>query len=347
LVGDRLFVFGRQGEEEVVWCLQAASGEQMWRHAYPAVAVTGAADKYQGPRSSPAVTQGKVVTLGVGGVLTCLKASTGSLLWHQAQFIKSVPLFFTAMSPLVTENRCVVHLGGQDDGVVAAFDLVSGKLIWEWRGEGPSYSSPALLSIAGATQVVVHTEKGLLGLSLANGRRLWSLPTPAKPGYWSSASPVIDAPCIYYTGQGIGTTAVQIEKQGEAFTAIERWRNDQFGTVYNTPVLKDGLLYAMSDRGHFFCLDAHTGKTAWSDTNRVSNFGTLLDAGSVLAAVPEKSGLIVFRPSRDRFQEVVRYKLSDLAIYAFPVFSGKRIYVRDAQKVSIYEIGAGERGKSI
>jgi outer membrane protein assembly factor BamB len=144
----------------------------------------------------------------------------------------------------------------------------------------------------------------------------------------------------------MGTTAIQIEQQGEAFAAIERWHNDQLGTVYNTPVLKDGLLFALSDRGHFFCLDADTGKAAWSDTNRVSNFGTLVDAGSVLVAVPEKSGLIVFRPSRDRFQEVVRYKLSDLAIYAFPVLSGNRIYVRDAQDVILYEIGTGERGKS-
>ena len=343
LAGDRLFVFGRQGEEEVVFCLQAISGEQLWRHAYPAVAVTGAAEKYQGPRSSPAVSQGKVVVLGVGGDLTCLDAKTGSPLWRQSQFIKSLPLFFTAMSPLVTEDRCVVHLGGKDDGVVAAFDLASGKLIWEWRGDGPAYASPALITISGITQVVVHTEKGLLGLSLADGQHLWSKPTPAKPGYWSSASPLIDAPYIYYTGQGAGSTAIKIEKQGDAFAVKECWHNEQFGTVYNTPVLKNGLLYALSDGGHYFCLEAFTGKPAWSDTNRFSNFGSLLDAGDFLVSVPEKSGLMVFRPSRDRFQEVARYKLSDLPIYAFPVLSGNRIYVRDAQEVSLYELGAGDR----
>ena len=338
LVGDRLFVFGRQGDEEVVACLQAVTGEPLWRHAYPAVAVTGPAAKYQGPRSSPAVSQGNVVALGVGGVLTCLDAKTGSLLWRQDQFIKSRPLFFTAMSPLVTENRCVVHLGGENDGVVAAFDLASGKPLWEWRGEGPAYSSPALITIARVPQVVVHTEKGLVGLSLASGQQLWSRPTPGKPGYWNSASPVIDAPYLYYTGQGFGTTAIQIGKQGDSFAANERWHNERLGTVYNTPVLKDGLLYALSDRGQFFCLDTQTGKQAWCDTNRVSNFGTLVDVGSVLAGVTEKADLFIFRPSRDRFQEVARYKLSDLPIYAFPVFSGNRIYVRDAQNVSLYEL---------
>ena len=340
LVEDRLFVFGRQGDEEVVSCLWAASGEPAWRYAYPAAAVTGAAEKYQGPRSSPAVSQGKMVALGVGGVLTCLDATTGRLLWQHTQFIKSLPLFYTAMSPLVTEDRCVAHLGGQDDGVVAAFDLASGKLIWEWRGEGPSYSSPALITVGGVSQVVVLTETGLTGLSLASGQRLWDTPTPKQPGYWNSASPVIDAPYIYYTGQGTGTRSVQIEKQGDAFTAKACWHNERLGTVYNTPVLVDGLLYALSDRGQFFCLDARTGKPAWSDTNRVSNFSSLLAAGPVLAAVPEKSGLIVFRPNRDRFEEVARYKLSDDPIYAFPVFSGDRIYVRDARNVSLYIRGS-------
>ena len=341
LLGERLFVFARQGDAEVVLCLQAANGEPLWRYACPAVAVTGAAEKYQGPRSSPAVSQGKVITLGVGGVLTCLDAKTGTRLWQHAQFTKSLPLFFTAMSPLVAHDRCVVHLGGKTNGVVAAFDLVSGKLIWEWRGDGPAYASPALLTIAGLTQVVVPTEKGLVGLALASGQRLWSTPTPAKPGYWNSASPVIDAPCIYFTGQGTGTRSIAIEKQGDAFAVRERWLNEHNGTVYNTPVLKDGLLYALSDRGQFFCLDAQTGKLAWKDTNRVSNFGTLLDAGNVMAAVPETSGLIVFRPSRDRYQEEVRYPLSDLPIYAFPVLAGNRLYVRDAEHVILYELVSG------
>ena len=82
---------------------------------------------------------------------------------------------------------------------------------------------------------------------------------------------------------------------------------------------------------------ALTGKPAWSATNRVSNFGSLVVAGSVLASVPEKSGLIIFRPSRDRFEEVARYRLTDEAVYAFPVFSGHRVYLRDARSVSCYE----------
>lgn len=342
LVGERLFVFGRQWEEEVIWCRNAVDGAECWRHAYVAVLVTGPANKYQGPRSSPAVADGKVLTLSVGGVLTCLEAETGWRLWQHTQFIKSVLLFFTAMSPLVVDGLCVVHLGGKNDGVVAAFELANGKLKWQWRGEGPSYSSPVLLTLSDVTQVVLLTENSLTGLSLADGQKLWHTPTPTKPGYWNSATPVVHGPDVFYSGQGTGTRAVRIEKQAGGFNARELWHNEHSGTVYNTPVIKDGLLYALSDRGRFFCLDAQTGQEAWTDTNRVSNFGTLLEAGPMLLACTEKSGLFVIQPGRIRFQELARYKPSDLPVYACPVVAGNRLFVRDSESVSLYWIAEGQ-----
>ena len=77
LVGDRLYVFTRQGDDEVTLCLSAADGKELWRDKYAAQAVTGAAARHPGPRSSPTVADGKVVTLGVGGVLSCLDAASG------------------------------------------------------------------------------------------------------------------------------------------------------------------------------------------------------------------------------------------------------------------------------
>ena len=79
LVGDKLYVFARPGDDEVTLCLNAGDGKELWRDKYAAQAVTGAAARHPGPRSSPAVAEGKVVTLGVGGVLSCLDAATGDV----------------------------------------------------------------------------------------------------------------------------------------------------------------------------------------------------------------------------------------------------------------------------
>jgi outer membrane protein assembly factor BamB len=336
LVGERLYTFGRMEAEEVVLCLNASDGSKIWRYAYASVPVTGPAEKYAGPRSSPAVADGKVITLGVGGVLTCLDAASGKVAWRQEALTKALPRFFTSMSPLVTDGLCIAHLGGKDEGLLVALELGTGKVRWQWAGEGPAYASPVLLTMNGATQVVLQTEQSLTSLALADGKRLWQTPVSPKPGYWNSATPVVDGTTVYYSGQGTGTRAVRIEKQGDGFTARELWRNAEHGTVYNTPVLKHGRLFALSDRGQFFCLDTATGQTAWTSTNRVSNFGSIVDAGQVLVALPEKNGILFYQPSPDRYEVLAHFPVSDTPIYAHPVVAGNRLFVRDRDSVGMW-----------
>ena len=101
LVGDKLYVFTREGGDEVIRCLDAASGKEIWQDKYPAPSVTGAASGHPGPRSSPAVSDGKVVTLGVSGIVSCYDAATGKKLWRKEE-IKGQPRFFTSSSPIIT-----------------------------------------------------------------------------------------------------------------------------------------------------------------------------------------------------------------------------------------------------
>src|SRR5437773_8378017 len=118
LVGDRLYVFTRQGTDEVLTCLNSADGKQIWQKTYPATAtVTGPAQQHAGPRSSPAVADGKVVTLGVAGILTCWDAADGKILWKKTE-IKGTPGFFTASSPLIVDGLVIAQLGGRGAGMM-------------------------------------------------------------------------------------------------------------------------------------------------------------------------------------------------------------------------------------
>ena len=126
LVGNKLYVFTRQGDEEVILCLDTKTGKELWKDKYAAMAVTGPPSRHPGPRSSPAVADGKVVTIGVGGVLSCLDAATGKVLWRKDPFPKVVPQFFTAMSPIIVDGMAIVHVGGPGNGAIIAYDLASG-----------------------------------------------------------------------------------------------------------------------------------------------------------------------------------------------------------------------------
>jgi len=339
LVKDKLYVFARQGADEVTLCLDAASGDELWKDKYAAQAVTGAAARHPGPRSSPAVAEGKVVTLGVGGVLSCLDAASGKVVWRKDEFPKVVPKFFTGMSPIIVDGMVIAHLGGAGNGAIMAFDLSSGDVKWKCTEEGPAYASPALLTVEGTKQIVTLAEKSIVGVGVTDGKLLWQIPFAPRGRAYSAATPIVDGQTVIFTGAGRGTRAVKIEKQGDRFVAQKLWSNEKVATQFNTPVLKDGLLFGLSDRGNLFCLNAKTGQAAWTDaTRRGRGFAAILDAGSVILALSENSELLAFSPSDKQYAELARIKVADTPTYAHPIVAGSRIFVKDQDAVTMWTI---------
>lgn len=339
LVGDRLYVFARQAADEVTLCLNAADGKELWRDKYAAQAVTGPGARHPGPRSSPAMAHGKVVTLGVGGVLSCLQAADGKMLWRRDEFPKVAPRFFAAMSPVIVDKMAIAHLGGQGNGAIIAFDLATGEPKWKWTAEGPEYASPVVMTVEGTEQVVTLTEKSVVGVGVADGKLLWQVPFAPQRRSNNAATPVVNGQTVIYTGARRGTKAVKIEKEGDGFAATELWANAQVSTQFNTPVLKDGLLFGFSDRGNLFCINAETGKTAWTDTvGHGRGFAAVLAAGSVILALPSTSELIAFKPSGQEYSQLARIKVADTPTYAHPVVAGNRIFVKDSQTLAMWAI---------
>ncbi len=340
LVGNKLYVFTRQGDEEVNLCLDATSGKILWTDRYDAQAVTGAAARHPGPRSSPAVANGKVVTLGVGGVLSCLDASSGKVVWRKDPFPKIVPRFFTGMSPIIVDGMAVAYLGGQENGAIIAYDLAEGTEKWRWAGEGPAYSSPAILTVSGVKQIVTLTEKSVVGVASSDGKLLWQLPFAPVQRAYNAATPIIEEETVIYTGSGRGTYAVKIEKKEDAFAAQELWHNPDLAPQFNTPVLKDGLLFGLTNRGNFFCIEAKTGQTAWLDeTGRDrGGFTAMVDVGTLILALTSSSELFVIEPSATAYSEVKIIKVADTPTYAHPVIAGNRIFIKDQETVTLWTL---------
>ncbi len=365
LVGDKLYVFTRQGEDEVTQCLNAADGKVLWTDKNPAEAVTGAASRHPGPRGSPAVADGKVVTVGVGGVVTCLSAADGKVLWRKDPFPKMVPQFFAASSPIIVDKMAIAHVGAAN-GAIIAFDLATGDEKWKCENQAVAYSSPVLMTVDGTKMIVEMTDKNIVGVSAADGKLLWEVPLPAGGGMgggmgggkgggggmgkgkggmsggmgggYKAATVVVDGSTVYYCGQSLGTKAVAISKDGDKFAVKELWSSTE-GPQFSSPVLKDGLLYCLSGQGSLYCLNAKDGKTAWKDTTGRGNYGAPIDAGSCLVDLTEKGEMVVFKPGDKEFTQLAAIKVSGGSTYATPVLSGNRIFVKDADNVILYTVG--------
>jgi outer membrane protein assembly factor BamB len=340
LIGDKLFVFARQGEEEVILSLDAKTGTELWKASYSAVRPTGGAGRHPGPRSSCAVAKGKVVTLGVGGTLSSLNAADGTVLWRKDPFPKLVPNFFTSSSPIVLDGTVVAHLGGKDNGAIIAYDLDSGDEKWRWAGEGPEYASPILVTVAGTQQIVTLTEKHVVGVGVSDGKLLWQYPYLPQRRAYNSATPVVDGHTVIISGAKRGTRALKIVKKGAEFSIEEAWNNADIATQYNTPVLVDGLLFGLTERNKLFCMDAKTGMAAWTDdtTRGQRSFGAIVSAGSCLFLLTNDAELLVFKPDSKSLSEIAHYKVADTATLAHPVVAGKRIFIKDQETLTLWTV---------
>jgi outer membrane protein assembly factor BamB len=364
LVGDRLYVFTRQGNEEILRCLDVATGKELWQNKYEAQAVAGPAARFPGPRSSPTVADGKVVTLGVGGILSCLDAASGSLVWRKADFKSPLPQFFTSSSPLIVDGLCIAQLGGEDEGAIVAFDLATGNEKWKWTGDGTAYASPVSLSVGDGKAVAAETAGKIVALGIADGKLLWETPFPKQGRSYNACTPMVDGQIVIYSGTGRGTKAVKFEKQGDALSPKPLWDNKENSVQFNTPVVKNGLIFGLSERDNLFCINAETGKTAW--TAPVTGlkepappavgggaqgkgggrgrgmggggYGSIVDAGSVLFALTPKGELIVYEPSDKEFKQLARYKVAADGTYAYPVIAGNRVFVKDAESLTLWII---------
>ncbi len=338
LVNGKLYVFTRQEGNEVLQCLDASNGKAVWKESYPANPVTGPAARHPGPRSSPVVVSGKVIVLGATSIISCFDAESGKLIWRNDEYADMVPAYFTAMSPIVIEKMCIAHLGSAEKSAIIAFDVASGRIIWKFEGDGPAYASPDIMTIDNVRQVVLQTDKSLLGLSVDDGKLLWQTPTTPERRFYNSSSPVIDGKRIFITGQGTGSRAITISKKGNDYSVNDLWKNPSLGTTYNTPVLKDGFLFGLSYQGYLYCLNASNGETTWADTTRHRDFGSIIDAESVMIALSSTSNLVVFKPATDAFIPITMIKVADTPIYAHPVVSGNKMYIKDEESLTLYII---------
>jgi outer membrane protein assembly factor BamB len=341
LVGDKIYVFTRQGGDETTLCLNAADGKEIWHDKYAAPEVRGAPGAHPGTRSTPAVAEGKVCTLGVGGTVSCLDAEKGTVVWRKDS--KVHPRFFTSSSPIIVDGKCIVQVGTEGDGAIAAYDLTSGDEKWKWPGAGPAYASPVLMTVDGVKQIVALTEKSVVGVGAADGKLLWEISFRAGGmGSYNSITPLVDGQTVYYGREGTGTTAIKVEKKDDGFAANQLWTKSNSAGKYNTPMLKDGLIYGLSAAGrgsaNLFCMKADSGDVAWTDSAKRGECGAIFDAGDVLIGLTSDSQLIVFKPSDKGYTEVAKYKVADSPTWACPIIAGNRVIVKDKDSLTLWTL---------
>lgn len=295
VIGNRLVIHHRlkDTDEEIVECLRADTGEQLWKHSEPSQFV----DPYgynNGPRCSPVLTADRCYTLGAEGLLLCVSLVDGTPIWkHELRKEYKIPdgFFGVGSSPLLEGDKLIVMVGGQPDSGVVAFDAATGKPLWnnvgkptwdkaptgwnsepeyEWTGEEMvvSYSSPICETIHGQRHLLCLMRQGLVSLDPATGQErfhYWFRPRVHESV--NAAQPVVNGDTILVTAAyRLGAALLKVQPDGKSYDVV--WKNPQNMLAHwSTPIVHDGVFYGFSGRheneGIFRCLNAETGQVVW------------------------------------------------------------------------------------
>lgn len=341
VVGNRVYIFSRRGDDEVMSAHEIETGKEVWRHGYPvSFTMNSAAARHNaGPKSTPAFAAGRLFSIGMTGVVTALDASTGQQLWQKPGSVP-VPLYTThASSPVVDRDLVIFHVGGHNAGALTAFDVASGAVKWSWGGDGPGYGSPVVADLAGARQLVTITQGKVVGVDVATGTLLWERPF-VSGNSTNSNTPVLNGQTVIVSGNGGPTVAFAVARAGNQWTTSTVWENADIPLRLTNGVVIGDLFFGMTNRnaGQYFGVDAKTGKTLWTSVGRQATNAAIVKSGNLLISLEDDGELVVARSSQTAFDVVKKYKVAEGETWAEATLSGNRILVKDLNTVTLWTL---------
>ncbi len=351
VVGGRLYTQDREGDNERVLCLDAATGATLWTHSYPA-SYTGTDRTYAtGPRAAPTVEGNRIYTMGGAGKLLCLEptpeGNAAKVVWEHnllEEFGGQIPRWGVACSPLIDGDQVVVIAGAPDASVIA-FDKASGGVRWKTGSNPAGYSSPVAATIHGVRVIFAFTGDMLLCLrsdGLLMGTYLWATQHKAN-----IATPLVLDDYVFITsayGQGCALLRVKPGGDRVALEVVYARRNKPLQCHHSTPVAVGTHLYGFDGGGDVAmlkCLNYLDGSVVqdWGGTREIRN-GKIVLAGRHLIIFSETGELHLVEANPDEFNIIatVETGFSGSQNWALPVLLDGCLYVRGTEKLICYDV---------
>jgi outer membrane protein assembly factor BamB len=340
VVSDRVLLFHRLKDREVLEALDVAKGMTLWRHEY----ATTYRDDFgfdEGPRSVPVASDGIVYTFGAEGVLSAVALETGKPLWSvptRERFQVPKNFFGAAGSPLVLDGRVLLNAGGPGAGLVA-FDAKSGSLLWASNDDEASYSSAVPATVGQNVRALFYTRSRLAVMDPSTGKVEQQLPWRSRSrASVNAASPLVIGD-ILFVSASYGTGAAALRSGPSGLTQL--WSSDEaLSAHYATPVHRDGVLYGFHGRQEygqsFRAVDLLTGKVLWSEDG--FGAGTVSLASDKLVILREDGELVIAEASPRAFHALARARLLPGVVRAYPALANGKIYLRNEKTLAAFDV---------
>ena len=334
--GDRFYTQEQRGENEVVACYNAKTGQPVWTHRDAARFFESNAGA--GPRATPTLSNGRVYSFGATGILNALDANTGSVVWTRdvsSDTGVKVPFWGFSSSPLVLSDLVIVAASGQ----LVAYDAATGNRRWLGPAGGGSYSSPQLATIDGVAQVILVSGAGTKSIAPADGKELWEYA-------WSSNSIVQPAVTpdgdVLITSQDNGTRRIGVAHNANGWTIQERWTSNGLKPYFNDFVVHKGYAFGFDGR-ILACIDLKDGQRKWKGGRYGNGQLVLLPDQDLLLVLTEEGELALVPATPDAFTETAKFQAIQGKTWNHPVLVGDILLVRNAEEMAAFRVPLAQK----
>ncbi|TKJ37330.1 MAG: alcohol dehydrogenase [Planctomycetes bacterium B3_Pla] len=313
---------GKKGNTDIVFCFDAATGEEIWKHSYPCPLQP----KYYegGTLTTPTVDGGKVYTLSKMGSLFCLDAAKGTVIWQKElskDMSNDLPTWHFSGSPLVVGEMLVLNIG--DAGL--ALNKNTGATIWA-SGKGKcGYATPVPFVMGGQRGLAIFGKDSIIAVSPTDGKKLWQFKWKTKHDV-NAADPVIyDKYVFISSGYGRGCALIEIN----ADQATKVWESKVMRNQFSSSTLYDGYLYGFDEK-ELKCIAPQDGAEKWGDKS-LGKGSLTMSADGRMIIMSDKGELVIAQANPQQFKVLARAKILPKGkCWTTPVLANGRIYARNA-----------------
>ncbi len=327
IAGDKVVVMGNQKDTDIVWCLDAATGKEIWTHKYPEKLDPKLYDG--GPNATPTIDGDVVYTLSRTGNLFCLSMADGKPKWHkhfQSDFKGTVPSWGYSASPVVKGNL-LYCLPCANDGGLFALEKSTGKASWK-SGDStkPGYATPVFFNYKGSEVVAAF-----------HGRELVTYNLDGKPVFdfgWRTSYDINASNPQYHDGMmflasGYGMGYVVIDVSGSKPTVLHK--DEDIRMIFQNSILQGGdILGVFGDKNidaELIRMDMKSGKALWR-AKMPGTRGSSLMVGEQMVILAETGDIICGEPAKAGWTEHGRVKALSSTCWAPVAFAHGKIFAR-------------------
>jgi outer membrane protein assembly factor BamB len=302
------------------------------------------------------VSQGKAYAWGTMGMLHCLDAATGKILWKinaLEQYRIILPTWGLASNPILVDRLLIVMVGGSGGACMVAFDKDTGAEVWRSLDEEASYAPPVLIKQAGKEVLVCWTGESISGLRPSTGEVYWRLPFTPLRMIMNVADPVYDPPYLFLSAFFDGSYLLELSQEELSARLVYHRHGESermteaLHCCISTPIVENGHVYGIGSYGETRCLDLQTGERLWEDLSLVPKGRWanvhLVRRGKQVWGFNERGELLLGQFTPQGYRDLGRVKVIDPVMvspnprqgvnWAHPAFAGSRIIVRSDDKI--------------